>query len=159
GYLLKYGIIGAMEEEIDIILQQMNDYQKYVVANCMFYKGNIENQEVILLQSGIGKVNAAMGTTILIERFQPDVVINTGSAGGFDKAFDVDDVDIRLVVVHHDVDVTGFDYQVGQVPGMPVTITTNTQRINKIAAILNDMKVNSKTGLIGTGDVFINNPD
>src|SRR5690625_7988885 len=91
-----------MEEEIDIILQQMNDYQKYVVANCMFYKGNIENQEVILLQSGIGKVNAAMGTTILIERFQPDVVINTGSAGGFDKALHVGDVVISSEVVHHD---------------------------------------------------------
>lgn len=156
---MKYGIIGAMEEEIDIILQQMNDYQKYVVANCMFYKGNIANQEVILLQSGIGKVNAAMGTTILIERFQPDVVINTGSAGGFDKALNVGDVVISSEVVHHDVDVTGFDYELGQVPSMPVTFTANPQLIKKIEAILHDMKVNSKIGLIGTGDVFMNNPE
>src|SRR5699024_12843486 len=95
-----------------------------------------------------------MGTTILIERFQPDVVINTGSAGGFDKALNVGDVVISSEVVHHDVDVTGFDYELGQVPRMPVTFTANPQLLKKIEAILHDMKVNSKIGLIGTGDVF-----
>src|SRR5699024_1318237 len=144
-----------MEEEIDIILQQMNDYQKYVVANCMFYKGNIENQEVILLQSGIGKVNDAMRTTILIERIQPDVVINYWLEVDFDKAVNVVDFVISSEVVYHYVDVTWFDYESGQVPGMPVTFTANPQLIKKIEPILNDMKVNSKIELIGTGEVFM----
>src|SRR5699024_2463298 len=148
-----------MEEEIKIILQQMNDYKKHVVANSVFYQGEIANQEVILLQSGIGKVNAAMGTTILIERFQPDIVINTGSAGGFDKALNVGDVVISSEVVHHDVDVTGFDYELGQVPGMPGTFTANPPLIKKIETILQEMEVSSKVGLIGTGDVFMNDPE
>lgn len=156
---MKYGIIGAMEEEVEMVLQQMDDYKKHLVANGVFYEGKINDQEVILLQSGIGKVNAAMGTTILIERFQPDVVINTGSAGGFDKALNVGDIVISSEVVHHDVDVTGFDYELGQVPNMPVTFAANASLIKKVETILEQLKVNSKVGLIGTGDVFMNKPE
>jgi len=156
---MRFGIIGAMEEEIDYVLQQMTDYQKFEVANSVFYDGKIANQDVVLLQSGIGKVNAAMATTILIERFQPTVVINTGSAGGFDKELQVGDIVISREVVHHDVDVTGFNYEVGQVPGMPVTYQAATPLVKQVQQILDNNHVHSKIGLIGTGDIFMNNPE
>lgn len=157
--MLKYGIIGAMEEEVDFVLKQMENYEKHIVANSVFYEGEIANQHIILFQSGIGKVNAAMATTILMERFQPNVVINTGSAGGFNKDLQVGDVVISSEVIHHDVDVTGFEYELGQVPGMPVTFSANAELIERTESILRKLEVRSRVGLIGTGDVFMNNPE
>ena len=156
---MKYGIIGAMEEEIDYLQQQMTNQKKHEVANSIFIEGEIDNQAVVLLQSGIGKVNAAIATTILMERFQPSIVINTGSAGGFAKELEVGDVVISSEVVHHDVDVTGFNYKMGQVPGMPVTFTADEELIQQVQSILARFEVRSKIGLIGTGDVFMHQPE
>src|SRR5690625_192162 len=144
-----------MEEEIDYLQQQMTEQKKHQVANSIFIEGTIANQDVVLLQSGIGKVNAAIATTILMERFQPSIVINTGSAGGFAKELEVGDVVISSEVVHHDVDVTGFNYKMGQVPGMPVTFTADEELIQQVQSILARFEVRSKIGLIGTGDVFM----
>lgn len=155
---MKYGIIGAMEEEIDYLQQQMTNQKKHEVANSIFIEGEIANQNVVLLQSGIGKVNAAIATTILMERFQPSIVINTGSAGGFAKELQVGDVVISSEVVHHDVDVTGFNYKMGQVPGMPVTFIADEQLIQQVQSILERFDVRSEIGLIGTGDVFMHQP-
>ena len=79
----------------------------------------MENHEVVLVKSGIGKVNAAMATTLLLQTFKPDVVLNTGSAGGFLETLEVGTVVISDEVRHHDVDVTVFGYEHGQVPGLP----------------------------------------
>lgn len=156
---MKYGIIGAMEEEVAYVLEEMKEIKRHEIAQSVFYEGTIADQEVVLLQSGIGKVNAAMATTILMERFQPTVVINTGSAGGFAKTLQVGDVVISSEVVHHDVDVTGFDYELGQVPGLPVTFKATLSLVDKVQQILENNEINSEIGLIGTGDVFMNQPD
>lgn len=148
-----------MEEEIEFVLQQMTNQRKHEVANSVFFEGKIAGKDVVLLQSGIGKVNAAMATTILMEQFQPTVVINTGSAGGFSKELQVGDIVISKEVIHHDVDVTGFDYEIGQVPGMPVSFPATTSLIHQVKNILEDHDVHSEIGLIGTGDVFMNNPE
>ncbi len=156
---MKYGIIGAMEEEIDYLQQQMTEQKKHQVANSIFIEGTIAHQDVVLLQSGIGKVNAAMATTILMERFQPTIVINTGSAGGFAKELEVGDIVISSEVVHHDVDVTGFNYELGQVPGMPTTFSADESLIKQVKQILGDYDIRNEIGLIGTGDVFMNQPE
>ena len=156
---MKYGIIGAMEEEIDYLQQQMTEQKKHQVANSIFIEGTIANQDVVLLQSGIGKVNAAMATTILMERFQPTIVINTGSAGGFAKELEVGDIVISSEVVHHDVDVTGFNYELGQVPGMPTAFSADESLIKQVRQILGDYDIRNEIGLIGTGDVFMNQPE
>ncbi|MCV5961468.1 5'-methylthioadenosine/S-adenosylhomocysteine nucleosidase, partial [Escherichia coli] len=78
---------------------------------CTFFSGQINDVDVVLLQSGIGKVAAAVGTTILLDEYQPDVVINTGSAGGFDSSLNLGDVVISTEVRHHDADVTAFGYE------------------------------------------------
>ena len=80
---MKIAVIGAMEEEVELLRNAIKSPQTTVIANIEYIEGSIENHEIILVKSGIGKVNAAMATTILLEKFTPDVVLNTGSAGGF----------------------------------------------------------------------------
>jgi adenosylhomocysteine nucleosidase len=154
----KIAIIGAMDEEIESLKPQIENCVETQVAGFNFFAGSINGQEIILLQSGIGKVNAAVGTTILIEQFKPDYVINTGSAGGFDQSLNVGDVVISNEVCYHDVDVTAFDYVMGQVPQMPARFKADEELI-KVAQELDTLKqVNTVTGLISTGDVFMNDP-
>ncbi len=80
---MRIGIIGAMEEEVELLRSELEERKDTVIAGCEFHQGVLEGVEVILLKSGIGKVNAAIGTTLLIQLFHPDKIINTGSAGGF----------------------------------------------------------------------------
>src|SRR5699024_8730016 len=93
----------------------------------------------VLVKSGIGKVNAAMTTAILMEKYQPTFVINTGSAGGFSEALKVGDVVISDAVVHHDVDVTAFDYVHGQVPQMPATFKADQTKVQTIRELFPTM--------------------
>ncbi|NUK30844.1 5'-methylthioadenosine/S-adenosylhomocysteine nucleosidase [Parageobacillus sp. VR-IP] len=156
---MKAAIIGAMEEEVTILRDQMEGRKETVIANCEFSTGRINGVDVILSKSGIGKVNAAMATAILLERFRPNYVINTGSAGGFLAALNVGDIVISSEVVHHDVDVTAFGYEYGQVPGMPARYQANKTLIDiakRSAQEINNVQV--VTGLIATGDSFMNDP-
>lgn len=157
---MRIGIIGAMDEEVDLLRSKMADIEEINLAGSEFYNGKIDNQEVVLLKSGIGKVNAAMGTALLIEKFHPDVIINTGSAGGFHKELNVGDVVISTEVRHHDVDVTIFGYEYGQVPRMPAYFSPNDNLVSvaeKSAEKINDIQV--VKGLIASGDSFMNDPE
>ena len=157
---MKIGIIGAMDEEIEDLKSRMEKYETEVRAGFTFYKGKLHNEEIILLLSGIGKVNAAMGTTLLIERYQPDCIINTGSAGGFSDQLSIGDIVISTEVRHHDVDVTVFGYEYGQIPKMPAAYIPNNILINmaeKAVEKLDD--VNIRKGLIATGDSFMHKDD
>lgn len=116
---MKVAIIGAMEEEVTILRDKVENREETVIAGCEYSTGTINEIDVVLLKSGIGKVNAALSTAILLERFQPDYVINTGSAGGFHPDLNVGDAIISSEVRHHDVDVTAFGYEYGQVPNLP----------------------------------------
>lgn len=155
---MKYGIIGAMDEEIELLKQSMKQSVEHHIANALFIEGSIGDKQVVLVKSGIGKVNAAMTTTILMERFQPDYIINTGSAGGFEKSLEVGDVVISKEVVHHDVDVTAFDYAYGQVPGLPAALESDTSLIKRTESALKQLDIGHQIGLIATGDVFMSDP-
>ncbi|GAA0234359.1 5'-methylthioadenosine/S-adenosylhomocysteine nucleosidase [Marinomonas primoryensis] len=153
------GLIGAMDEEVAVIKAWMTDVREQTIAGCDFFVGSFEGKEVVLLKSGIGKVNAAVSTTLLLSQFQPEYVINIGSAGGFDVDLQVGDVVISDQVVHHDVDVTAFGYVMGQVPNMPATYAANTDLVNQAKKALQTVtQVQAKVGLIGTGDSFMNDP-
>ena len=115
----RIGIIGAMAQEVNILAGQLDNAERYEHAGFVFHTGTRHGLEVIILQSGIGKVKAAVGTAILLERHQPDAIINTGSAGGFATDLAIGDVIISDEVRHHDVDAVVFGYELGQVPGMP----------------------------------------
>ena len=157
---MKIAIIGAMEEEVTILRNKMKNVKKEVIAGCEYNAGTLEDKEVILLKSGIGKVNAAMSTTILLEKFKPELIINTGSAGGYDPSLQVGDVVISTEVVHHDVDVTVFGYKYGQVPQMPASFEADKKLIETAEAAAASLVVmSSGKGMIATGDSFMNDPE
>lgn len=157
---MKVAIIGAMDEEVSILREMIENKEEITIAGCEFYSGTLNDQEVILLKSGIGKVNAAMSTAILLQQFKLDYVINTGSAGGYLESLNVGDIVISTEVRHHDVDVTIFNYEYGQVPGMPAAFTSDNRLIQlaeKSAKEISDVQI--VKGLIVTGDSFMNDPD
>lgn len=149
------GIIGAMDEEIAFLERQIKQKQEKTIANKRFIYGLLENKPIVLLQSGIGKVNAAMAASILHEQFQPNYVINTGSAGGFLENLHVGDVVISTEVVHHDVDATAFHYEYGQIPQMPLSFSANEQLIDQTIDTLKKLNIPYAKGLIASGDTFM----
>ncbi|NAW58097.1 MULTISPECIES: 5'-methylthioadenosine/S-adenosylhomocysteine nucleosidase [unclassified Vibrio] len=153
---MKIGIIGAMEQEVAILKDAISNRQEMSKAGCTFYSGQLNGVEVVVLQSGIGKVAAAVGTTILLDQFQPDVVINTGSAGGFDSSLNLGDVVISSEVRHHDADVTAFGYEMGQMAGQPAAFQADAQLMNIAERALEQMEdKHAVRGLICTGDTFV----
>ena len=156
----RIGIIGAMAQEVNILAGQLDNAERYEHAGFVFHTGTRHGLEVIILQSGIGKVNAAVGTAILLERHQPDAIINTGSAGGFAPDLAIGDVIISDEVRHHDVDAVVFGYELGQVPGMPAAYHADS-RLRDIArgAIAALGEVNVREGMIATGDAFMADPE
>lgn len=149
------GIIGAMDEEIELLKSKMESKTGKEVAGSLFVEGKLHGHDVVLLKSGIGKVNAAMATTILHERFNIEAVINTGSAGGFAKDLEVGDVVISSLVTHHDVDVTAFKYEYGQVPGMPAMYAADASLIEKAMSAVEKTDATAAKGIIATGDSFM----
>lgn len=156
----RIALIGAMDQEIELLKETLHNSQTQTVAGYPFYTGELDGVDVVLLKSGIGKVNAAIGTALLLQRFEPDCVINTGSAGGFDAGLDVGDVVISDEVRHHDVDVTVFGYEPGQVPGLPAAFTADPLLARLAEECVGQMPhVNTVRGLIATGDSFMNCPE
>lgn len=153
------GIIGAMDEEVALLMDSMIDKEEKTVANCLFVRGQLLGKEVVLLKSGIGKVNAAMATTIMHERFSPSHIINTGSAGGFAEKLEVGNVVISTEVVHHDVDATAFEYAYGQVPGMPAMYPADAGLITKAITAVKELDIPYEEGIIATGDSFMDDPN
>ncbi|MFD3449290.1 5'-methylthioadenosine/S-adenosylhomocysteine nucleosidase [Microbacteriaceae bacterium 4G12] len=157
---MRIAVIGAMEEEVRILRDTLENAETETVAGYEFTKGTVANHEVILLKSGIGKVNAAMSTTILLERYQPEKVINTGSAGGFHHALNVGDVVISTDVRHHDVDVTAFNYEYGQVPGMPAAFAADAELVELAEKCMKSVEgIQVVKGTIATGDSFMSDPE
>lgn len=156
---MKIAVIGAMEEEVELLRQALDNKKEVTIANSEYTTGTYEGKEVILLKSGIGKVNAAMSTTVLLYEFKPDVVINTGSAGGYDPNLEVGAIVISDEVRHHDVDVTIFDYEIGQVPQLPAAFKSD-EKLMKIAkeAVSEIGEHQYTVGLICSGDAFMNDP-
>ena len=144
-------IIGAMEPEVAILKNNINNLKTTKIANYEYFSGELNGQEVVLVQSGIGKVASAIATALLINNFKPDYVINTGSAGGFDKELKVGDVAVGDQVVHHDVDVTAFNYEFGQVPNMPARFAADEKLVSLTKESIEEMSdITCKVGLVAT---------
>ncbi|MEX2947439.1 5'-methylthioadenosine/S-adenosylhomocysteine nucleosidase [Staphylococcus warneri] len=149
------GIIGAMEEEVTILKDKLVNLSEITVAHVKFYTGQLNHKEVVITQSGIGKVNAAISTTLLIEKFNPKYIINTGSAGALDESLEIGDVLISNDVTYHDADATAFGYALGQIPQMPEKYEANEQLLSETVEVVQQQHLNAKTGLIVSGDSFI----
>ena len=153
---MKIGIIGAMQQEVAILKDALEQRQEISQGGCTYYSGKLHGVEVILLQSGIGKVSAAIGTALLLNQYQPDIVINTGSAGGFDPSLTMGDVVISSEVRHHDADVTAFGYEIGQMAGQPAAFIADEKLMSVAEQALQTMhNKHAVRGLICTGDAFV----
>lgn len=152
---MKIGIIGAMAQEVEILAGLMTDKEITKIAHCTIYQGKISGKEVALLQSGIGKVAAAMGTTILLQVAKPDVIINTGSAGGVGAGLALGDIVISTETAYHDADVTAFGYKKGQLPACPARFVSDKKLTDLVEKVATEQGQNVKFGLICSGDSFI----
>ena len=136
-------VVGAMEQEIELLRESMANVKHVSFGKFSAYEGELAGKRMVLVLSGIGKVNAAVSTSWVIHQFVPDCVINTGSAGGLGKGLKVGDVVIGETVAHHDVDVTAFGYVWGQVPQLPAVFASDANLIRqaeKAAQVFEDRK-------------------
>ncbi|MGB1199506.1 MAG: 5'-methylthioadenosine/S-adenosylhomocysteine nucleosidase [Thalassotalea sp.] len=157
---MKAGIIGAMEPEVAILKDKLTNASVEQHAGFTFYQGQLDGADVVIVQSGIGKVAAALATAILLDRFQPDYVVNTGSAGGFEQSLKVGDIVISSEVRYHDVDVTAFGYEIGQLPANPAAYIPHPTLVNAAINSANTLdNIQTLTGLITTGDTFMTKDD
>ncbi|MFB4164832.1 5'-methylthioadenosine/S-adenosylhomocysteine nucleosidase [Alteribacillus sp. JSM 102045] len=152
---MKIAVIGAMDEEVELLKDQLKNRKDEEIGGSFFHIGYIKEQEVILVKSGIGKVNAAISTTVLLQKFKPDAVINTGSAGGFNPALDVGDLVISKEVRYNDVDATVFGYEFGQVPQMPAKYEADDQLVQVAEKCAAHENLTALKGLIVSGDSFM----
>ncbi|OOF56631.1 5'-methylthioadenosine/adenosylhomocysteine nucleosidase [Rodentibacter genomosp. 2] len=156
---MKIGIVGAMAQEVEILKGLMTDKIETRVASTVIFEGKINGKSVALLQSGIGKVAAAIGTTALLQLAKPDIVINTGSAGGVAKGLKVGDIVISDETRYHDVDVTVFGYEKGQLPANPAAFLSDEKLADLAQKTAEAQGQSVKRGLICSGDSFINSED
>ncbi|CAM3516361.1 5'-methylthioadenosine/S-adenosylhomocysteine nucleosidase [Vibrio aerogenes CECT 7868] len=156
---MKIGIIGAMEQEVALLKSALTQLKEEKKAGCTYFTGQINGIDVVLLQSGIGKVAASVGTALLLELYQPDIVINTGSAGGFDASLTMGDVVISTEVRHHDADLTAFGYEQGQMAGQPAAFAADAKLIDLAEKALTQGNHHAVRGLICTGDTFVCKPE
>lgn len=156
------GIIGAMTEEVEGLIAKLEDRTATTIAGLIFHQGKLGSQPVIVVKCGVGKVNAAVCTQILIDHFQVDAVINTGVAGGVDPQVKIGDVVIADCAVHHDFDATVFGYEPGMVPGFQETCFAADNQL-KTAAVHAAHKVvgrqRTHLGVIASGDQFISSAE
>ncbi|MCO6524265.1 MAG: 5'-methylthioadenosine/S-adenosylhomocysteine nucleosidase [Candidatus Schmidhempelia sp.] len=153
---MKIAIIAAMEEEVQILRSKIINCQTDNYYDFEFYSGQLGHQEVILLKSGIGKVAAAAGATLLLSKYNINMVINTGSAGGLHSNLNIGDILVSSNVAYHDANLTPFGYKMGQMAGCPITFPADKQLQQLALESIKYHQLNAVTGLICSGDAFIN---
>ncbi len=158
----KIGIIGAMDEEVHILKGQMVGVQVRTIASMEFYEGSLQGHEVVVVRCGIGKVNAAVCTQILVDIFHVDAVINTGVAGSLRNEIDIADIVLSTDTQQHDIDATGFGYPAGVIPRMEASIFQADERLITLAKevcseVIPDVGVH--IGRIVSGDQFISDSE
>lgn len=154
----KIGIIGAMEEEVEALRAKLEHPEKMTRASMDFYSGVLEGREAVIVRSGIGKVNAGICTQILADVFHVDAVINTGIAGSLAAQIDIGDIVVSTDTVQHDIDATGFGYDLGVIPRMETSCFEADKALVEAAVAacreaVPEIKV--FTGRIVSGDQFV----
>ena len=160
----KIGIIGAMDNEVRTLIQMMDIEKTVEKASLKFYIGKLEGKDIVLVQCGIGKVNAALCAQILISEFGVDAVVNTGVAGAIHSSLDVNDIVISTEAIQYDVDATAFGYKKGQIPQMENSVFKADEKLMETAyqssleqAKGEDFKI--VKGRVVTGDIFISSKE
>ena len=152
------GIIGAMELEVEELQGKMEITRKEKKASMEFLEGTLNGTDVVIVRSGIGKVNAALCTQILCDIFGVTHIINTGVAGSLKNEINIGDIVVSTDALHHDVDVRVFGYPLGEVPQMGCLAFPADEKLTNLAVecckeVNSDISVYS--GRIVSGDQFI----
>lgn len=153
---VQVALIGAMAQEVEALLALFDTPPDTTEGGgSVFHRGTLKGKQVVLLESGIGKVNAAVATALAFQRYAPDAVINIGSAGGMGEGLAIGDVVVSSQVFHHDVNVTAFGYAPGQIPGMPARFSADSDLIALARKAIDGLGIAAHEGAIGSGDVFV----
>lgn len=152
------GIIGAMEEEVELLKEKMTDTVIIEKAGMKFVKGTLKGQTAVVVRSGIGKVNAGICTQILADEFQVEAVINTGIAGSLKAEINIGDIVLSTDTMQHDVDAREFGYPLGQIPRMETLAFEADENLRKLAKevceeVNPDIQVFE--GRVASGDQFV----
>lgn len=154
------GVIGAMEVEVASLKEKMEDVKITRKASMEFYEGILEGKKVVVVRSGVGKVNAAVCAQILADDFHVEVLINTGIAGSLNNEINIGDIVVSTDLVHHDMDARGFGYPMGQIPQMEAFSFQADEALRRLA-VQACREVNPEIevfeGRIASGDQFISN--
>jgi adenosylhomocysteine nucleosidase len=161
GFIKMIGIIGAMHEEVVELRNMISPVEEIKILNMSFFKGTLHGKEVVLVEGGIGKVNASVCTTILLEKFNVDKLIFTGVAGGTNPDINVGDIVISTDLMEHDFDCTAFGLKPGEIPRMDTSIFKADDKLVSIAKegaleIFDPKSI--YVGRIVSGDQFIAEP-
>ena len=152
------GIIGAMDIEVQGLKEAMKQPKIQTIAGMNFFEGDICGKEVVVVKCGIGKVNAALCTQILVSVFNADCVINTGVAGSLNNDIDICDIVVSSTAVEHDMDVTPLGYEKGIIPGLATSEFEADKKLVELAkesAKKASLDVNVFEGKVVSGDCFV----
>ena len=154
----KIGVIGAMRNEIEILHARMETAREETIAGMTFYDGTMGKTKIVLVESGIGKVNAGICACLLIDHFGCDAIINSGIAGSLDNRLDVEDIVVSTDAIQHDVNAVGLGYEPGRIPMMdvhafPADEELRRDVVNAVRTVAPEVHVYE--GRIASGDQFI----
>ncbi len=158
----KIAIIGAMELEVAELKEAMEVERKVEKASMVFFEGTLKGVPVVIVQCGVGKVNASLCVQILADMFEVTHVINTGVAGSLNAALDIGDILVSKDAIHHDMDVTKLGYEPGQVPGIDtLAFPADADMAEKAVATCQEVNpdIHCKIGRVVSGDQFISDKD
>lgn len=156
------GIIGAMDEEVAKLKEKMESPVVRAKAGMGFYKGVLAGKETVVVRSGVGKVNAAVCTQILVDDYDISAVINTGIAGSLRSEINIGDIVVSEDVLHHDMDARGFGYAPGQIPRMDTLAFVADKHLAETALLANQVAnpdITAFRGRVVTGDQFISDDE
>lgn len=155
---MKYiGIIAALNEEIEAIKELMNDISESEIYELKFIKGKINQKDVVLVKCGVGKVNAARITQILINNFEISYIINVGTAGGINEKIEIGDLVVAEKLVQHDFDITAAGHEKGYITDIGKYFYSDKMLIEKTKITIEKINENFNAfiGTIATGDIFV----
>ena len=155
--MIKLGIVGAMREEIETLVEQLTEVKRTEYARSTYYEGKLEGLDVVVVQCGVGKVNAAMCVQTLCNCYQVTHVVNTGVAGSLSAELDIGDLVVSRDAMYHDFDCNYVGYPIGQVPGMDAIAFPADDKLMACAFAAAE-QVNpghTKMGRVASGDQFV----
>ena len=148
------GIIFAMNEELTALKKYFTIDKITKIYDLTFYEVDFIETRLVLVESGVGKVNAGRTTQILIDNYKPSAIYNIGVAGGVDKSLKVGDVVISTSLVQHDFDITAFDHKKGYIPNVGDVIPVDRILVMNSTKALEKKSLPYKLGCIASGDIF-----